>query len=139
VESEGRAFDAAIKDTPERKAAVMDGVVDMLKSSGIDLRAFYTAANQPGDLGRLLASQQVQNLLYTAAAAMLDGKAHGKAAADLKAKLIAADLPPVTRPGSRSGNAVSSAPLPRLAASYGSDSKGLAAAAALLAARRNSR
>jgi len=98
IRHEAEAFDRAIaNDPPERRQAIMSGVVELLKSSGIDPAAYHHAARGGGELGKVLASNAVQVLLYRASAALLDAKSK-PTLSDLQSKR-ANPLPPVLRPG----------------------------------------
>ncbi|MBV9556359.1 MAG: hypothetical protein JO254_04725 [Pseudolabrys sp.] len=146
VKAESEAFDRAIaKDPPVRRQAVFAGVTDLLKSSGIDPGAYANAARQGGEMGRLLASNAVQSLLYNAAAAMVDARSRGGEVESLKSKLAKLDVPPVSRPGAASlpgGSRVSGAALQsKLNAALGkaSGDAALKTATQLLLARRGGR
>ena len=145
VKSQGQAFERTIaNDPPARRQAVYNGVVQLLQQSGVDLQAFATATHDPSPLGKLLASASVQRLLYTAAAAMIDGKSHSTEAQQLRDKLLR-DVPPVQRPGTsnpQSGRELAGAALNSKLNAQLSTLKGdaaLKAATQLLLSRRGAR
>jgi hypothetical protein len=141
--AEGQAFDRSLASTPKaERDAIYSGMIDVLKSAGIDPVAFGNMARQPNDLGRMLSSASTQRILYEAAKAMRAGK--DNTAADLKSKLVPQDVAPVQRPGQRSAspatnyNGPSNAKLAEALSSAKGDSA-LKIAHQLLMNRRNAR